>query len=85
MASDALFSWLNASSGVERRAREASDLYDGEVMHRALARSSPAAREEDEEDEEDEESSLSRQLRRRARETTRALRARRARDDDGAS
>ena len=55
MASDALFSWLNASSGVERRAREASDLYDGEVMHRALARSSPAAREEDEEDEEDED------------------------------
>ena len=82
MASDALFSWLNASSGVERRAREASDLYDGEVMHRALARSSPAAREEDEEDEEDEDyiQKLSRQLRDSgARDDVRALRARDAR------
>ena len=82
MASDALFSWLNASSGVERRAREARDLYDGEVMHRALARSSPAAREEDEEDEEDEDyiQKLSRQLRDSgARDDVRALRARDAR------
>mgnify|MGYP002856068101 CR=1 FL=1 len=79
MASDALFSWLNASSGVERRAREAEDLYDGEVMHRALARSSPAAREDDEEDE-DYIQKLSRQLRDSgARDDVSALRARDAR------
>ena len=79
MASDALFSWLNASSGVERRAREARDLYDGEVMHRALARSSPAAREDDEEDE-DYIQKLSRQLRDSgARDDVSALRARDAR------
>ncbi len=80
MASDALFSWLNASSGVERRAREARDLYDGEVMHRALARSSPAAREDDEEDDSDYIQKLSRQLRDSgARDDVSALRARDAR------
>jgi hypothetical protein len=80
MASDALFSWLNASSGVERRAREAEDLYDGEVMHRALARSSPAAREEEDEEDFDYIQKLSRQLRDSgARDDVSALRARDAR------
>ena len=79
MASDALFSWLNASSGVHRRASEARDLYDGEVMYRALARSSPAARDDDEEDE-DYIQKLSRQLRDSgARDDVSALRARDAR------
>ncbi len=80
MASDALFSWLNASSGVDRRASEARDLYDGEVMYRALARSSPAAREDDDEEEEDYIQKLSRQLRDSgARDDVSALRARDAR------
>ena len=79
MASDALFSWLNASSGVHRRASEARDLYDGEVMYRALARSSPAAREDDD-DEDDYVQKLSRQLRDSgARDDVSALRARDAR------
>ena len=80
MASDALFSWLNASSGVHRRASEARDLYDGEVMYRALARSSPAAREDDDEEDEDYIQKLSRQLRDSgARDDVSALRARDAR------
>ena len=80
MASDALFAWLNAASGVDRRATDASDLYDGEMMHRALARSSTREEEAAEDGEGDFIQKLSRQLRDAgARDDVRALRERDAR------
>jgi hypothetical protein len=80
MASDALFAWLNAASGVERRASDASDLYDGEMMYRALARSSTREEEAAADGEGDFIQKLARQLRDAgARDDVRPLRERDAR------